>query len=390
MYQRLLSIALLVLCGLGLLVGWVPDQFLWNISEGLVFLLVILWTAAWLAGRAEARWSWMFVPVAAVAAWGCVQLRMNWSVYAFATKQDVIRWSTYLAVLFLGVQLFGTRRTGTTFRRVFTVYSIVLAIVSIFQWFVGNGKIFWVFPTHETAGMGPFLNYDHYASFIALALPMAVVEMFRNPRQRWFFALAAAVLYASVLAAASRAGFVLLTLELILLSLLLGFSWRAAAAVVWLVLIFGTVIGWGHLYDRLQLPDPYGGRREVASSSIEMFRSNPWHGFGLGTWTQVYPAYAQKDFGVFINAAHNDWLQWACDGGLPVAGSLFLLFCGACALVKRVPWALGVPIVFVHGVIDFPMQGRFLPAIVFLVLGTAIRNAAEHQKRQSVKPSLAG
>lgn len=377
MHQRLLSISLLILCGLGLLFAWVPDQFVWNIFEGLIFLLLILWTGAWMAGRTEARWSWMFLPPGVVAVWGCVQLRMHWSVYALATRQDILRWSTYLAILFLAVQLFGGR--GSTLRRVFTVYSLALAFVSVFQWFLGNGKIYWIFSTREPAGLGPFLNYDHYASFIALALPMAVVEMFRNPRQRWFFALAAAVLYASVLAGGSRAGFVLVTLELILLSILLGFSGRIALAVVALILVFGSVIGWDHLYDRLQLPDPYGGRREVAASSIQMFHSNPWHGFGLGTWTYVYPAYARKDFGVFINAAHNDWLQWACDGGVAVAGCLFLLFCGACSLVKRAPWALGVPIVFLHGVVDFPMQGHFLPAIVFLMLGMAIRRAPGHR-----------
>jgi O-antigen ligase len=134
------------------------------------------------------------------------------------------------------------------------------------------------------------------------------------------------------------------------------------------------VVGWETLYERLRIPDPYAGRREVASATVRMFKANPWKGSGLGTWTNVYPAYAPKDFGVFINAAHNDWLQWGAEGGIPMLACLFLLFGASVSLVRRVPWVLGVPIVFFHCLVEFPMQGRFLPAIVFLVLGIATRS----------------
>jgi hypothetical protein len=56
---------------------------------------------------------------------------------------------------------------------------------------------------------------------------------------------------------------------------------------------------------------------------------------------------------------------------------LFVVFAGSIVIVRRVPWALGVPMVFLHSVIDFPMQGRFLPAFVFLILGVAARTSQE-------------
>jgi len=55
--------------------------------------------------------------------------------------------------------------------------------------------------------------------------------MRRHPRQRWFFILVMAVLYASVIAGASRAGFVLVTLEVLVLFALLGFPGRMVLAV---------------------------------------------------------------------------------------------------------------------------------------------------------------
>jgi O-antigen ligase len=373
MLTRLLSTTLLVLAGAGLCLAWMTDAFVWHIFEALVFTLLALWTFAWAGGKLQAAWSWILVLPVAIVAWGALQLFKGWSAYPFATATDLLRWGTYAAILFLAVQLFGEDDSRTAFRRAFTIYALILAIVSVFQYFLGNGKIYWLFTATEPAGLGPFLNRDHYASFIALALPVPIVEMLRRPRQSWFYALTAAVLYASAVAGASRAGFVLLTLELVVLTMLLALPGRVVLGMVGLIIVFGFVVGWDTLYERLQAPDPYAGRREVAAATLQMVKAQPLKGFGLGTWTYVYPAYAQKDFGPFVNAAHNDWLQWTSDGGAPVLACMLALFAAACLLVRRAPWALGVPAVLLHGLIDFPMQGRFLPAVVFIVLGVAIR-----------------
>jgi O-antigen ligase len=374
MLTRAFSRILLALCGAGLLVAWITDPFVWHVFEGLIFVLLSLWTVAFALGKVDAAWSWTFAPFLAIVAWGGVQLWRGWTVYPFATSTDILRWLTYGAIVFLAVQCFPATEGHGGFRKAFTIYALILAIVSVFQHFLGNGKIFWLFTTVETANMGPFLNRDHYASFIALALPPAIVEMLRTPRQGWFYALASAVLYTSAVAGASRAGFILLTLEVVILVLLLSLPGRAVLGLAALILILGFVVGWDTLYERLlHDPDPYALRREVAQSTVQMVKASPWKGFGLGTWTYVYPAFAIKDFGLYGNAAHNDWLQWACDGGVPLVGFLLALFYAAAAQAKRAPWALGVPIVLLHGLIDFPMQGRFLPAVVFLILGVAVR-----------------
>ena len=375
MLNRTLSYSLLTLCGAGLSMAWMPQLYAWHLFEALIFSLFILWTVAWSMGKLQARWSWLVLPVLAIVGWGAWQLHMGWSAYAFATERDNIRWGAYFAIFFLAFQLFGEVRSAERFRKIFAIYALALAVVSVLQYFLGNGKIYWLFEPGEPAGLGPFLNRDHYASFIALALPAAAVEMQRHPRQRWFFALTIAVLYASVIAGASRAGSVLLAAELLVLFVLLRFSGRTVLAVAALLVAFGFVVGWETLYERLRIPDPYAGRREVAAATVQMLKANPWKGSGLGTWTNVYPAYASKDFGVFINAAHNDWLQWGTEGGIPMLACLFLLFGASVFLVRKVPWVLGVPIVFLHCLVEFPMQGRFLPAIVFLVLGIAARSA---------------
>jgi hypothetical protein len=374
MLNRLLSSLLLVLLGVGILVAWVPGGFLWYLAECAVFGLMLVWLAGWSAGKLEVRWSWRFVPFLGIVALGCLQLWRGWTVYPFATAQDTLRWAVYAEVFFLAFQLFAGEDSVHAFRRLFLFYALAVAVISLLQWFGSPAKIFGLFDAPETGGMGPFLNRGHYSTFIALALPMGVVGMLRQPRHRWSYIIASAALYASVIAGGSRAGFILVTFELLLLFALVEFSGRMAAAAVALILIFGTVVGWDYLY---------AGRREVAAATLTMMKASPAHGYGLGTWTIVYPAFALKDFGVLINAVHNDWLQWSADGGVPMLACILALFAGSLVMVRRVPWALGVPIVFVHCTIDFPMQGRFLPAVVFLVFGIAARDAIRHAEEHS-------
>ena len=135
-------------------------------------------------------------------------------------------------------------------------------------------------------------------------------------------------------------------------------------------------MGWETVWNRFFEKDPYTGRRELALSSINMVKDRPLTGFGAGTWTAVYPAYALIDPGLFANAAHNDWLQWAADGGIPFAGFFFVLFCVSVVVCWKVPWAIGIPAVFIHCVVDFPIgDGRYFPAVLFLIFGAALARA---------------
>jgi hypothetical protein len=119
-------------------------------------------------------------------------------------------------------------------------------------------------------------------------------------------------MYASVIASASRTGFVLTSAEFVVVAALLWLQGRAsgravgksAVRVALLLAVF-----------TIQPTDPFATRREFDVSSTHMIAARPWSGFGLGTWPVVYPAYAIIDNGRFANRAHSDWLEWTVDGG---------------------------------------------------------------------------
>jgi O-antigen ligase len=118
--------------------------------------------------------------------------------------------------------------------------------------------------------------------------------------------------------------------------------------------------------------------REVWSATLNMARERPGMGFGLGTWLTAYPRYALFDPGLAINQAHNDWLQWTVEGGIPF---LLLMLVVALLLARkalRSIWGLGVIFVFVHALVDYPFQQRPVLAALFFAVAGAVASMDQH------------
>jgi O-antigen ligase len=177
-------------------------------------------------------------------------------------------------------------------------------------------------------------------------------------------------MYASVIASGSRAGTVLCTAALVLVPVLVSLkgilSGRDVGAMLGKLVVgvagFTAVVGWETIWKRLTTTDPYFLRREFTMSSLEMVSDRPWFGWGLGSWPFVYPAYAVVDFGVFANRAHNQWLEWAADGGISFSVLLLALALWTIRPAFRTVWGIGVLAVFLHGTVDYPFSRPQLAA----------------------------
>jgi O-antigen ligase len=147
---------------------------------------------------------------------------------------------------------------------------------------------------------------------------------------------------------------------------------RALARVAILGLASATVsvavVGWEKIWNRLQEPHPYALRANLVRSSLAMVHDRPLTGFGLGAWSSAYPAYARYDDGTFVNQAHNEWLQWAAEGGVP----FFLVMLIAVGVLARPAWrslwGLGLMAVFLHALVDYPFEQRPALAAYFFAL----------------------
>lgn len=369
---------LTLLLWFGVLAIWSPARWPLGVWQVGVFVLGAAWSVrlAWRGVRP--RWCLPLSALVGVLGLGLLALAFNWTVYRFATWDALLTWATHLTVTWLAVELLSWRELRVRFRSALLWFGFLLSVASTVFYFATPGKVFGLVPV-EYRAVGPFLNRDHYSTFVELIVPLALWEALCDPRKAWSRAMMVGSLLASVIAGASRAGSILVTLE-ILLMLFLGLGTRLEErslrikAVAWTGLFavaFAAVVGWEVLWQRFQEPDPYRGRREMLQSSLNMLRERPWTGFGMGAWPTVYPAYAIwiLDPSLYANHAHNDWAEWAVEGGLPMLALLASVALWSLRRALAAPWGLGVVAALAHCAVDFPMQRPALAAVVFAMVG---------------------
>ncbi len=365
---------LFAILALGILTMWVPSR--WALTA---FELAMLAGAAWQLLRTRSlRVEPSSAILAAVVAWGGAQLLAGWSVDPFRTQEELLFWTIRLCGFAWAICL--PDRTRDRFLTASLIFASVLAVAGMLSVFSSPpGTIFWSVDVGTGAAtLGPFVYRNQFAAFMELLLPVALLRAFTDRNRAWLYASAAGLMVASVVASGSRAGTVLCVGEVVAIPLLvsarhsgddkrqkstLGITLGILASVGILTL----VAGWTQLASRFEEVNPYGLRWDLTRSSIEMFQARWLTGWGLGTWSQVYPGFAHFDDGSFVNQAHNEWAQWAAEGGI----LLFLLVLAFAVLLLRPAlrtiWGLGALAVLAHAGLDYPFEQRPQLAVFLFV-----------------------
>ncbi|HTS25100.1 MAG TPA: O-antigen ligase family protein [Bryobacteraceae bacterium] len=367
--------ALAAIIFFGILTLWVPAYYPIAVFQAATFALASV--AAWRGRHSLPRFAWPAVPFACGVLWGVIQWISGHTAYGFQTRLAILKWAAFLCVFLLGTSWFREAGTRHRFLSAMLWFGFLLSILATVQSFSAKGRVFWLFETPYTDFvMGPMLSSNDYAAFIEALLPAALYEAMCRRRGTLLHSTMAAVMYASVIVSASRAGVALTTAEMVLVPLLVWVRREPIGAstgvrslrIAILVVVLVAVVGAGPLWNRILEPDPMAGRREFAQSSWQMAISHPWMGVGLGTWSTVYPAYALVDLGMTVNEAHDDWLQWTAEGGFPFGVMMVSLFLWSLRPAFRSVWGLGVIAVFLHALVDYPFARPALGAWPILVL----------------------
>jgi hypothetical protein len=377
--EDLLAVGLVLILGFGVMTAWIEDPWATYVLYALIFGLGGVWASARLITPKPVRWNLPAVMICAVAGWGGAQLALGATVNRWETMNVALMWTANAVAYFIAMQLFASMIRRERFLRWLLYGAIALAAEALLQLYTADRKVFWVFRFLDQGKvvMGPVPYHNHYAAIIVLVLPVAVCSAFRNTRTLVSRGWMVGLLVGSVFASESRSGAVLVLLELVVLFVLVGGARKPkvrlamGAAALLFVGLGGVIGGWERLWLRLHDSDD---TRVVASmTSLEMIKHGPIAGYGLGTWPTVYPMFAHFDDGLFMNQAHNDWLQWAVEGGWTLAALLVCVAARLSILGLRCRWGLGIPAVFLLCLVDFPLQK---PAVSFLLFALAGASAA--------------
>jgi hypothetical protein len=323
-----------------------------------------------------APWLVYLIPV-----WGLVQIFAHTTSSTFETRQAVLRWGALAGVFFLSQIAGPTRIARRYFLSAFLIFATGMAVLCLTQLFTSEGQVLWIIPTGRPDVFATFLSYNNYAQFVEIALPIALWRALREGWRSWWYTLAGGILYASVIGSASRAGTALCTAELLTMLVIglvkfrdpeTGLPSRSTTAVLIAVPVlaaaFTLAVGWDRVWLRFQQNDPYLVRREFIEAAADMARQRPLIGYGLGTFPEVYQRYAIKDFPFYANHAHNDWAEFAADGGIPFMLLVLIPFAAGIPIAVRNPWGLGLVAVMLHACVDYPFPRPAVSGWMFVML----------------------
>lgn len=344
-------------------------------------------------GAEEIATTWPALLVYLVPLWGLIQIVGHTTSSTFETRAAVLRWGALAGVFFLAQVVGRTQSDRRNLLTAFLIFATGMAVLCMTQLFTSEGKVLWIFSSGYPDVYATFPSYNNFAQFVELALPIALWRAVREGWRHWWYMLASGLLYGSVIGSASRAGAALCTLELLAIMILAlmklrdsetGLPTRSTVSMILMVpvlaAVFTLAVGWDRVWHRFQENDPYLVRKEFMLAAVDMAKHRPLTGYGLDTFPAVYQRYAIKDFPFYANHTHNDWAEFAADGGIPFLLLLLIPFCATVPAAIRHPWGLGLIAIMLHACVDFPFPRPAVSGWMFLMLALLFMSSSKYRR----------
>jgi O-antigen ligase len=348
----------------------------WGALAVVAFLLLFFWSIASVRqGSLRIHWSPLYLPAGLFFLLATVQFAGHLTMDSIATREALLKLSTDLILFFLAGQFYtasgsererlqgsghrvrqrsaeaqGTEILSTSLLRwTLVVYTFLLALFAIFQFFSSQGMIYGLVKSPGWT-FGPYVNHNHYAGLMEMLIPLSVASALPALRRQASAAVVGCILLipiASLLLSASRGGFISLLVEVLLAAVLVfWFGPRHArkvtalaggAALVAAALLFFWMAP-RHIAERLATmgdgthpPEVELRLRWVAArDSLGILRDHSWLGAGLGSFETAFPRYQSFPTDFLWDHAHNDYAEALAEtglaGGAAILSALVLFF----------------------------------------------------------------
>ncbi len=203
---------------------------------------------------------------------------------------------------------------------------------------------------------GPFVNRNHMGTWLIMALPLvagyAIARVYRHSGSRsmaasldtpmvWLLGSAATMLVAAIVSLSRSTAVGLLVAAVFAASLALrrtpraaGWVVAAAALAVAIVLSRPEAVD---LAERFQKPEftATWARPQIWRETLPIIRDFALTGTGLGSFRTAMLLYQKTDRTFFFNQAHNQYLQFAAEGGIVLLIPLAWAALAFAAAVRR-------------------------------------------------------
>lgn len=357
--------------------------------------LVPLPMAWWAALPGRALYADALALLGAAGAWRSA------SIVPFATQASALALLPVLAV-FLGTRACSERQR---LRLVYLVLALATlqALFGLVQYGTQDPALHLGLEP-AAAAVGTYPNRNHFAGLFEMAFPLAAAlfaanfghEVHRERRYRGrglravFASIGAAqvnrylvfllllVLFGlAIVFSRSRTGITLLIVGVVASALAFAprlggrHSLRTVAGLMVLLVSAAAAIGLVPVLERFAQLDPITeGRLSVAQATVSGIGTFFPLGAGMGTFPEVFRRFHPGDVPLFVNNAHNDYLEWLFEGGalagLAIVLTLVLVAARVVGVARMSGWprerylrigaAIGIGLIALHGLVDYNLR----------------------------------
>jgi O-antigen ligase len=339
------------------------------------------------------------------------------SMAQYQTVSHLLLLVSYLTAFFLTLVLCQDRNAKK--RLVFALVSLGVfeALYGLIQYLTGWQQIFtYVKKYYLEDATGTYINRNHFAGFLEMILPFAVVLALRSAGFLFentlggtatlrkivsrtellslvFWLFLAILLFAALVLSRSRMGIISALVSLVAILVLAGTSssrarTRAVVATVFFLGVLGLLVWIGSdpvmsRFETLGQEYSLSGQNRISiwRDTLGLIRHHPLLGTGLGSFSVAYPSVQTTFLTLLVEHAHCDYLEVATELGLPgailVFGSIFWVIARAARQYRKAEErfdkavSLGcigsIAAILVHSLADFNL---YIPAnaLVFTII----------------------
>ena len=259
--------------------------------------------------------------------------------------------------------------------------------------------------TNWGMAVGFFANANHFSTFLLISLPVLAALLrwkLPLPEQAWVrigtVALYGTFVVVGIFLARTVAGLLLFPMALaaaLLIASARSSGWLRRSVLVLPVASIGLLLVAAYRSESGAFMTRFGaepgGRLEIGRTTIEAAMSSWPVGSGIGSFNRVYRLFEDPDevTNVFVNHAHNDYLEVFAETGL-LGAVLILAFLAWWGLRSVQAWrdarpdaywtqtaSVVIGIILAHSLVDYPIRTPAIMALfVFYVLTLSEPRAA--------------
>lgn len=291
------------------------------------------------------------------------------------------------------------RQVAISLLAVIGIVSLIMGFLQVAQ---GPSSALRIYEfTNRVDAVGFFANRNHFASLLCILLIFVSVwllSMISQSAQLPAIAVSGALaclvaVLTGLMLARSRAG---LLLAMIVFGCIIVIYWldrrhasssgrrQASSGSRWLIagsitaIVIAVQLGLSRIMARFEV-DPLDDLRwSLTESGISLALASLPFGTGIASYVQSYATFERTSDitgGAFANRTHNDWVEFAIEGGLPAIALMlcFLLWFGFRILscpressrrrLQHISGSLIILVLLLHSIVDYPLRTTALATV---------------------------